>query len=188
MAMPPPSSVQREEEIVAPESPGRGGVGFPAWSQLEEDEGATPALADMESEAQLLAEREQVRTRGDPSALQVAPEGIQERAMVIASRLSGPVSRSVAEWVWPDPDKPGEARFVLRVHREEKLWGLLEWSKQSAYGELAIIESGLVEALNKVRVTWWTASGELLSFAWVSLNGSFLVSILFMVGNLSGHF
>jgi hypothetical protein len=95
---------------------------------------------------------------------------------------------SVAEWVWPDPIRSGEARFVLRGHWEEKLWGLLEWSEQSGCGELAAIESGLVEALNMVRVTWWTASGELLRFARVSPNGSFLVSIFLMVGNLSRRF
>jgi hypothetical protein len=40
VAMPPSLSAGREEEIMAPESPGGGGVGSPTWSQLEEDEGA----------------------------------------------------------------------------------------------------------------------------------------------------
>jgi hypothetical protein len=109
--------------------------------------------------------------------------------MVLASRSSGSASRSVAEWVWPNPGKPGEARFVLSNHWEEKLWGLLERSGQLAYGELAVIESGLMEALNKVRVAQRTVSGKLQSFAPVSLNGSFLVSIFFlMVDNVSRHF
>jgi hypothetical protein len=42
---------------MAPESPGGGGVGSSAWSQLEEDEGGTPALADVEIKTGLLAER-----------------------------------------------------------------------------------------------------------------------------------
>jgi hypothetical protein len=102
---------------VGPELPGRGGVGSPTWSQLWEDEGATPALADVETETELLTKRKEVRTRGDehpdqesdPSVLRAALEGNQERAMVRASRPSRSTSGSVAEWVWPDPGKPGEA-------------------------------------------------------------------------------
>jgi hypothetical protein len=46
VAVPAPSSAGREEEIVALKSPGGGGLGSPACSQLEEEEeeeeGATP--------------------------------------------------------------------------------------------------------------------------------------------------
>jgi hypothetical protein len=83
----------------------------------------------VEAETRLLAGLEEVRTRGDghpnqegnSSTLRAAPEGNQERAMVLASRSSGSPHESIAEWLWPDPSNPGEARFVLRDHREEKL-------------------------------------------------------------------
>jgi hypothetical protein len=45
--------------------------------------------------------------------LQAALEGNQERDMVLASRLSGSASGLIAEWVWLDPGKLGEAPFVL---------------------------------------------------------------------------
>jgi hypothetical protein len=77
--------------------------------------------------------------------------------------------------VWPDPSNPGEAQFILHDEREVKLWDPLEPSEQSACGELTTTESGLVLALHRVKVAWRTASGELLSIARVSLNGSFLV-------------
>jgi hypothetical protein len=78
VAVPPSSSAGKEEEIVAPESPGKGGLGSPAWSELEEDEGATPALVNVETETGSLAECEGVRTQvigypdqeGDSSALE----------------------------------------------------------------------------------------------------------------------
>jgi hypothetical protein len=110
----------------------------------------------MEAETRPFAEREGVRTRGsehlDQESDSLAPEGSQERAMVLASRPSKSAGASFAELVWPDPGRLGEARFVLRDHWEEKLWGILEWSVESACGELAAAESGLVEALHKVRV------------------------------------
>jgi hypothetical protein len=170
-----------------PESLGGGGLGSPAWSQLEVEEGATTALVDVETETEPFAECEGVWTRGyehldqegDSSAPETAPEGSQERAMVMASRPSGSVGESVVEMVWPNPGKPGEARFVLRDHQEEKLWGLLERSGESACGELAIVESGLMEALRKVTVARQTVSGELLSLAQVSLN-SHLPSLHFV--------
>jgi hypothetical protein len=56
-----------------------------------------------------------------------------------------------------------------------KLWDLLELSGQSAYNELTEAESGLEEALRRVKVAWRTTSGELLSIARVSLNTPFMV-------------
>jgi hypothetical protein len=56
------------------------------------------------------------------------------------------MSRSFGEWVWPNPRKPGEARFVLRDEREVKLWDLLKQSGKWACGELAASESGLEES------------------------------------------
>jgi hypothetical protein len=99
--------------------------------------------------------------------------------MVSVSSPSGSTSGSVREWVWPDPSKPGEARFVL-------LWDLLEQCGQSACGELTAAESGLDEVLHRVKVTRRTASCELLSFARVSLTGPILVSIF--LGSLNRHF
>jgi hypothetical protein len=90
----------------------------------------------METKIGLLAVREEVWTRGDehpdqegdPSGQQMALEGNQEWAMVLASKPSGYASGTVAKQVWPDPGKPGEARFVLHDNREEKLLGLLKRS------------------------------------------------------------
>jgi hypothetical protein len=59
--------------------------------------------------------------------------------------------RVVGEWVWPDPSKSGEARFILHDERQVKLWELLEQVGQSAYGELAATKLGL-EALNKNKI------------------------------------
>jgi hypothetical protein len=56
-----------------------------------------------------------------------------------------------------------------------KLWDLLEQSGQSACDELTSVESGLEEALHRVKVARWTAFDELLSLARVSLNDPFLV-------------
>jgi hypothetical protein len=56
--------------------------------------------------------------------------------MVPVSNPSGSMSRSVGDWVWPDPSKPGEAQFVLCDEREVKLWDLLEQSGQSTCDEL----------------------------------------------------
>jgi hypothetical protein len=47
----PPSSAGREEEIVAPMYPGEGALGSPVRLGLEEDEGATLVLEEMETEA-----------------------------------------------------------------------------------------------------------------------------------------
>jgi hypothetical protein len=91
--------------------------------------------------------------------------------MVLASRSSKLTSRSVGEWVWLDPSKPGKAWLVLRDQWEEELWDLLKRSGRSACSELAAMESGLIEALKKVRVARRTVFGELLSFAQVSLDG-----------------
>lgn len=55
----------REEESVAPVSPGGGALGSPAWFGLEEDEGVTPASVDLEMKAGPLAEPEEARARGD---------------------------------------------------------------------------------------------------------------------------
>jgi hypothetical protein len=84
---------------MAPVSPGGGAFGSLTRLELEENEGATLALADMETEARLLAEPEEARTWGDehldqvgdPSVLQAALEGNQERAVVLASR--SPIGR-----------------------------------------------------------------------------------------------
>jgi hypothetical protein len=42
MTAPPPSSSGKEVEIAAPECSGGGAHGSPAWSKLEDDEGAAP--------------------------------------------------------------------------------------------------------------------------------------------------
>jgi hypothetical protein len=110
-----------------------------------------------------------------PPSLRAALGGGQERAMVPVSSPSGSTSGLVGEWVWPDPSKPGEARFVLCDEREVKLWDLVEQSGQSACDELTTAESGLDEALRRVKVARRTASSELLSLARVSLNDPFLV-------------
>jgi hypothetical protein len=49
--------------------------------------------------------------------------------------------------LWPDPSKPGEARFVLRDRQEEELWGRLEQSGVSADDDLTTMEAGLMEIL-----------------------------------------
>jgi hypothetical protein len=85
--------------------------------------------------------------------------------MVPVSSPPGPTNGPVGEWAWPDPSNPGEVRFVLRNEWEMKLWVLLERSGQSAYGELTADESGLEEALRRVKVAQRTASDELLSIA-----------------------
>jgi hypothetical protein len=66
-------------------------------------------------------------------------------------------------------------KFVLCDEREVKLWDLLKRSGQPAYGELTVLESGLEEALRRVKVAHRTAFDELLSIAQVSLNSPFLV-------------
>jgi hypothetical protein len=66
--------------------PKGGALGSPTRLELEESEGATMALTDVETEAGLLAEPEEARTWGDehldqvsdPPVLQVALEGNQE--------------------------------------------------------------------------------------------------------------
>jgi hypothetical protein len=108
--------------------------------------------------------------------------------MVRASISYEPTSRSVSEWVWPDPIKPGKARFVLHDQWEEELWDLLELSWRSACGKLATAESGLVEALKKVRVAWQTTSDELLSFSLVSLDNPSFTFVSSMAGRLFWHF
>jgi hypothetical protein len=80
--------------------------------------------------------------------------------MVPTSRSSEPTSGSVGEWVGPDPSKPCKAQFVLRDQMEEELCDLLEQSGRSDCDELATAESELVEALKKIRVARWTASGN----------------------------
>jgi hypothetical protein len=95
--------------------------------------------------------------------------------MVPVSYPSGSTSRSVREWVWLNPSKPGEARFVLCDEREVKLWDRLEQSRQLDCDELTAIEPGLEEAFRRVKVARRTMSDELLSLALVSLNGPFLV-------------
>jgi hypothetical protein len=57
--MPPLSSAGKEEEGEVPVSPGGGVFGSPARLELEEDEGATLAPADVETEAGPLAEPEE---------------------------------------------------------------------------------------------------------------------------------
>jgi hypothetical protein len=134
VAMPPPSSAGREEEIMAPESLGGGGLGSPVWFQLEE-EGATPVLADIHTKTGPLAERVWVRTRwsehpdqeGDSSVSKAAPEGSQEWAIVLASRPSRSMGGAVTELVWPDSGRSGD-------HQEEKLWGFPKRSGESACG------------------------------------------------------
>jgi hypothetical protein len=61
----------RREEIVGPVSIGGGTLGSPAWLELEENDRATLALADVETEAGLLAEIEEALTRGDEHLDQV---------------------------------------------------------------------------------------------------------------------
>jgi hypothetical protein len=46
--------------------------------------------------------------------------------MVPISSPSSSTSGLVGEWVWPDPSKLGEARFVLHDEWEVKLWDFLE--------------------------------------------------------------
>ncbi|RLM98375.1 hypothetical protein C2845_PM06G26840 [Panicum miliaceum] len=64
VSVPPPSSAGRREEIVAPVSKGGGALGSPARLELEENDGATLVLADMETKARLLTETEEALTRG----------------------------------------------------------------------------------------------------------------------------
>jgi hypothetical protein len=95
--------------------------------------------------------------------------------MVPISCLLNPTSGPVGEWMWPDPSNLCEAQFILRTEREAKLRGLLEQSRQSSCGELATTESGLEEALRRVKVARRTVSSELLNVAQVSLNDPFMV-------------
>jgi hypothetical protein len=50
MAAPPSSSVAKEDKIAGLESLGGGVHGLPVWFELEEDEGATPASANVVTE------------------------------------------------------------------------------------------------------------------------------------------
>jgi hypothetical protein len=128
-AMPLPSSVGREKEGEAPMSPGERAFGSLAWPELEEDEGATLAPADMETKFELLAKPEEARARGDehldqvgdPPEPEVSLEGNLERAMVLASRPPESESWPVWEWVQPDPSKLGSARFILCDRQEKEL-------------------------------------------------------------------
>jgi hypothetical protein len=88
--------------------------------------------------------------------------------MVLASRSPKSASWPVGEWAWPDPSKPGEARFVLQDRQEEELWGHLEQSRVSACNDLTAAEVGLVEILKKIRLPRRTTSIDLPNFARVS--------------------
>jgi hypothetical protein len=50
VAATPPSCMGKVDEVVAPESPGGGVHDSPAWSELEEDEGAALMFADVVTE------------------------------------------------------------------------------------------------------------------------------------------
>jgi hypothetical protein len=52
MAAPPPSGAGKENEITAPKSPARGAYDSPAWSRLEENEGATLSSTNMVTETE----------------------------------------------------------------------------------------------------------------------------------------
>jgi hypothetical protein len=88
--------------------------------------------------------------------------------MVLTSRPSRSASRSVSEWVWPNPSRLGKARYVLRDLQEGELLDHLKQHGVSAGSDLTTMEAGLVEALKKFRLTRRTASVEMLNFARVS--------------------
>jgi hypothetical protein len=77
----PSSSVGRGEEIVAPMSLGGGSLGSLAWLELEENEGATMALADVETKVGLLTELEEGRTQGDEHFDQVGDSSVLQAAL-----------------------------------------------------------------------------------------------------------
>jgi hypothetical protein len=72
VAAPPPSSAGKENEIAAPESPSGRVHGLPAWSELEENEGATPVSANVVAEpggkeAQTQADKSLTQMSGLPA-------------------------------------------------------------------------------------------------------------------------
>jgi hypothetical protein len=107
MAMPPPSSMGKEHEIAAIESPSGGAHGSPAWSKLEEDKGAASVSANMGTgpgveEAQAQADECLAQASGPP-VWHIVLEGNQEWAMVLTSRLSGPTSGWLESGCGPTP-------------------------------------------------------------------------------------
>ena len=56
------------------------------------------------------------------------------------------------ELVWPCPDEPGKAWFVLRDEEEVKLWHLLGERGLSMESDLALTKAKLKEALERVEL------------------------------------
>jgi hypothetical protein len=72
VAAPPPSCARMKDEIVATKYPGGGAHGSPAWSELEEDEGAmlVSAIEGTEpggEEAQAQADKSLTQASGPPA-------------------------------------------------------------------------------------------------------------------------
>ena len=69
---------------------------------------------------------------------------------VMARSSSG--SGATHELVWPCPDEPGKARFILHNEEEVKLWHLLEERGLSMEFDLALTKAKLKEALERVEL------------------------------------
>jgi hypothetical protein len=77
VAAPPPLGAGKEDGIVAPESPGGGVHGSLTWSELEEDEGATPASANVVTETR----GKEAQTQADKCLTQAGGPPAQQAAL-----------------------------------------------------------------------------------------------------------
>ena len=71
-----------------------------------------------------------------------------DTAMARSSDGSG----ATHELVWPYPNEPGKARFVLRDEEDMKLWHLLRERGLSMEFDLALTKVKLKEALERVEL------------------------------------
>ena len=87
-------------------------------------------------------------------------------------------SRATHELVWPQPDEPRKAQFVLRDEEEVKLWELLGARELAMGSDLARTKARLQEALERVELAHRAMSVDLPRVVEVSSLRSWCLSLI----------
>jgi len=177
LAIPPPTAMAEERrETGLPASLGGGTHGSPSWSELEGSGGDT---ARPEAEHPPVGRGVEIVEipYSDEADARVEPPAIppsQELAVVRSSHdvvAAGSSSRLgvTHELVWPCPDDPRKARFILCDDEEVALWHFLEEKGLSMESDLTQTKAKLKEALEWVELIHQEVSVDLPCVVEVSL-------------------